>query len=272
MPTPTPRPIWQLPILVLTLAALVFAALRIALRAAYPHYFADTHLPAALLIGARFDLKLIVIALAPCLLLWLLPMRRARVATAWLAFALLVVLLGLGIADLAYFGEVSRHIGSDLLNIGGDIGSIVGIAFGSRLVYTLAALAAFAALALVWQRSVIRIARAPLSGSLKSQIPQSLALLLGYVFLARGMVLTGKPLGNIDAFNGNGQSQANLTLNGSLVTLQALNDRRAAAPLRYLDDTTAQRIAAAHPHPFRYQTSNPPSRKNVVIILLEIWS
>ena len=272
MPTPTPRPIWQLPILVLTLAALVFAALRIALRAAYPHYFADTHLPAALLIGARFDLKLIVIALAPCLLLWLLPMRRARVATAWLAFALLVVLLGLGIADLAYFGEVSRHIGSDLLNIGGDIGSIVGIAFGSRLVYTLAALAAFAALALVWQRSVIRIARAPLSGCLKSQIPQSLALLLGYVFLARGMVLTGKPLGNIDAFNGNGQSQANLTLNGSLVTLQALNDRRAAAPLRYLDDTTAQRIAAAHPHPFRYQTSNPPSRKNVVIILLESWS
>ena len=124
----------------------------------------------------------------------------------------------------------------------------------------------------MWQRSVIRIARAPLSGSLKSQIPQNLALLLGYVFLARGMVLTGKPLGNIDAFNGNGQSQANLTLNGSLVTLQALNDRRAAAPLRYLDDATAQRIAAAHPHPFRYQTSNPPSRKNVVIILLESWS
>ena len=274
MPTPTPRPIWQLPILVLTLATLVFAALRIALRAAYPHYFADTQLPAALLAGARFDLKLIVIALAPCLLLWLLPLpiRRARVATAWLAFALLVVLLGLGIADLAYFGEVSRHIGSDLLNIGGDIGSIVGIALGSRLGYTLAALAAFAALAFVWQRSVIRIARAPLSGSLKSQIPQSLALLLGYVFLARGMVLTGKPLGNIDAFNGNGQSQANLTLNGSLVTLQALNDRHAAAPLRYLDDATAQRIAAAHPHPFRYQTSHPPSRKNVVIILLESWS
>jgi len=268
----TPRPLWQLPLLVLALAALVFAALRLALRAAYPHYFADTHLLPALLTGARFDLKLAVIALAPCLLWWLVPTRRARVATAWLAFALLVVLLGLGIADLAYFGEVSRHIGSDLLNIGGDIGSIVGIAFGSRLVYTLAALAAFAALALVWQRSVIRIARAPLSGSLKSQIPQSLALLLGYVFLARGMVLTGKPLGNIDAFNGNGQSQANLTLNGSLVTLQALNDRRAAAPLRYLDDTTAQRIAAAHPHPFRYQTSNPPSRKNVVIILLESWS
>lgn len=268
----TPRPLWQLPLLVLALAALVFAALRLALRAAYPHYFADTHLLPALLTGARFDLKLAVIALAPCLLWWLVPTRRARVATAWLAFALLITLLGLGIADLAYFGEVSRHIGSDLLNIGGDIGSIIGIAFGSRLGYTLAALAAFAVLAFVWQRSVIRIARASLSGSLKSQIPQSLALLLGYVFLARGMVLTGKPLGNIDAFNGNGQSQANLTLNGSLVTLQALNDRRAAAPLRYLDDATAQRIAAAHPHPFRYQTSNPPSRKNVVIILLESWS
>ena len=267
----TPRPLWQLPLLVLALAALVFAALRLALRAAYPHYFADTHLLPALLTGARFDLKLAVIALAPCLLWWLVPTRRARVATAWLAFALLVVLLGLGIADLAYFGEVSRHIGSDLLNIGGDIGSIIGIAFGSRLGYTLAALAAFAALALVWQRSVIRIARAPIKGSLKSIISQSLAL-LGYVFLARGMVLTGKPLNSIDAFNGNGQSQANLTLNGALVTLQALNDRRAAAPLRYLDDATSQRIAAAHPHPFRYQTSNPPSRKNVVIILLESWS
>ena len=123
----TPRPLWQLPLLVLALAALVFAALRLALRAAYPHYFADTHLLPALLTGARFDLKLAVIALAPCLLWWLVPTRRARVATAWLAFALLVVLLGLGIADLAYFGEVSRHIGSDLLNIGGDIGSIIGI-------------------------------------------------------------------------------------------------------------------------------------------------
>lgn len=272
MPSQTPRPTWQLPILVLTLAALVFAALRIALRAAYPHYFADTQLPAALLAGARFDLKLIVIALAPCLLLWLLPMRRARVATAWLAFALLVVLLGLGIADLAYFGEVSRHIGSDLLNIGGDIGSIIGIAFGSRLVYTLAALAAFAVLAYCWQRSVIRIARAPIKGSLKSIIPQSLVLLMGYVFLARGMVLTGKPLGSIDAFNGNGQSQANLSLNGTLVTLQALNDRRQVAPLHYLDDATAQRIAAQHLHPFRYQSSNPPSRKNVIILLLESWS
>lgn len=268
----TPRPLWQLPLLVLALAALVFAALRLALRAAYPHYFADTHLLPALLTGARFDLKLAVIALAPCLLWWLVPTRRARVATAWLAFALLVVLLGLGIADLAYFGEVSRHIGSDLLNIGGDIGSIIGIAFGSRLIYTLAALAAFAALAYCWQRSVIRIARAPIKGSLKSIIPQSLVLLMGYVFLARGMVLTGKPLGSIDAFNGNGQSQANLSLNGTLVTLQALNDRRQAAPLRYLDDATAQRIAAQHPHPFRYQSSNPPSRKNVIILLLESWS
>ena len=201
-----------------------------------------------------------------------MPTRRARVATAWLAFALLIVLLGLGIADLAYFGEVSRHIGSDLLNIGGDLGSIIGIAFGSRLVYTLAALAAFAALAYCWQRSVIRIARAPIKSSLKSIIPQSLVLLMGYVFLARGMVLTGKPLGSIDAFNGNGQSQANLSLNGTLVTLQALNDRRQAAPLRYLDDATAQRIAAQHPHPFRYQSSNPPSRKNVIILLLESWS
>ena len=272
MPSHTPRPIWQLPLLVLALAALVFAALRITLRAAYPHYFADTHLLPALLTGARFDLKLATLALAPCMLWWLVPTRRARVATAWLAFALLVVLLGLGIADLAYFGEVSRHIGSDLLNIGGDIGSIIGIAFGSRLVYTLAALVAFAALAYCWQRSVIRIARAPIKSSLKSIIPQSLVLLMGYVFLARGMVLTGKPLGSIDAFNGNGPSQANLSLNGTLVTLQALNDRRQAAPLRYLDEATAQRIAAQHPHPFRYQSSQPPSRKNVIILLLESWS
>lgn len=272
MPSHPPRPIWTLPIIVLTLAALIFAALRIALRAAYPHYFADTHLLPALLTGARFDLKLAVIALAPCLLWWLVPTRRARVATAWLAFALLVAQIGLGIADLAYFGEVSRHIGSDLLNIGGDIGSIIGIALGSRLIYTLAAFAAFAALAYLWQRSVIRIARAPIQGSLKSQIPTIIVLLVGYVFLARGMVFTGKPLNSIDAFNGNGQSQANLALNGTLVTLQALNDRRQAAPLHYLDDATAQRIAAQHPHPFRYQSSNPPSRKNVIILLLESWS
>jgi len=102
MPTPTPRPIWQLPILVLTLAALVFAALRIALRAAYPHYFADTHLLPALLTGARFDLKLAFIALAVTVIVTFITLA-ITVIFRLLAVTLIMTFVGFTVIRLRLF-------------------------------------------------------------------------------------------------------------------------------------------------------------------------
>ena len=266
---------WQLPTIVLVFSALVSVALRVALFAVYPQEFAHASLFRALLSGVRFDLKLAVLAFAPCLLFWLLPVRRLRTASAWFAYGILVVLLGFGVADLAYFGEVGRHIGSDVFNIGGDIGFLFATAFTSRLGYTAAALAASALLAFIWNKTVVRIAEKPFPSGRRKRAVQVFLLLPAYVFLARGMVLQGRPLNNIDAFGNNGaggQAQANLTLNGVLATLQAFQKRQQNHPLHYVDAAAEQKFSEQYPQPFLYQPIGTAQRKNVVLILLESWS
>jgi len=266
---------WQLPAIVLTFSLLISIILRIALTVSYPQEFADTSILHALLSGIRFDLKLAVLAFAPCLLFWLLPIRCFRAASVWLAYGILAVLLGFGIADLAYFGEVGRHIGSDVFNVGGDIGFVFMTAFTSRLGYTFAFITALALLAFIWSKTVARIAKKPFPNSLEKRVAQILLLLPMYVFLARGMVLQGRPLNNIDAFGNNGvggQAQANLTLNGVLATLQAFQKRQQNHPLHYVDAAAEQKFSEQYPQPFLYQPIGTAQKKNVVLILLESWS
>lgn len=255
---------------------LLSAGLRLALWAVYGDYFADVNVQAALGQGARFDSKLVVLALSPFLLLLLLPFgklnqARFRRACAWFCWLIISLLLGLGVADIAYFGEVQRHIGSDLLNIAGDIGFIVQTAFGTRWLYTLCGAIALAACTFWWRKWIVQAAL-PVSGSVWQRIASSTLTLILLILAARGWVLSGKPLNSVDAFMGNGQAQANLTLNGVLVTLDAVRERQQQQPLVYVDNATAQAFAQRYPQPFSYQSKQPASGRNIVFILLESWS
>lgn len=264
---------------ILLLSAAVFAALRVGLYVRYADYFAEASLWRALLSGSRFDLKLIVLAMSPCLLLLLLPLPQ-RIApilrrfAAGLAGVILLVLLGIGIADLAYFGELHRHIGNELALIGGDTQELWQTAWSSRLGDTLGGIVAVCVLAVVWYKWVIMPAGKPRSGSLKIQSVYAVLTLIVLVFLARGMVIKGKPLDSIDAFNGNGQIQANLTLNGVLTALQAFGDKANQTPLRYLDASTMTAMTQQQPQPFTHQPQPQFSdkKRNIVFILLESWS
>lgn len=264
---------------IVLVALAAFAAVRAALYGLYPDYFAQTvNLGAAFVKGMRFDGKLIVLLLIPFLLPLLLPFgklnsRRLRRWLAWACAAVLTVALGVAVADLAYFGEVQRHIGGEILNLGGDAGFIWQTAFGSRIGYTLAGVAALAVFLGFWYTVVVRpIASETVSGSLKTRVFWNVAQLVLLVLLARGMVLKGKPLSAVDAFDGTGAAQANLTLNGVLVTLDAVRDRNDNRPLVYLTEPQSQTFARQYPQPFRYQSTQPASGRNIVFILLESWS
>lgn len=257
-------------------ALMLFAVVRVALYGVYRDYFADASLWTAMWQGTRFDARLVVLALSPFLLVLVLPFgklnsARWRQVCAWACAGVLFALLGLAVADIAYFGEVQRHIGGELLNIGGDMGFIVETALGTRWAYTLGGVVLLACAGWAWHRWVMP-ATAPVSASMGQRGVMAFATLLLLVFLARGMVLTGKPLNTVDAFNGTGQAQANLTLNGVWVTWQAVRQRSHQQPLDYVDNATAQQWAQRYPQPFAYSSHTKASGKNVVFILLESWS
>lgn len=255
----------------------MFTALRLAVWGIYHDYFKDIPLIKTLWIGLRFDWQLTALACAPFLLLLLLPVPRWQTAKwrricAWGCAAVLATAFAVAVIDAAYFDEAHRHMGGELFNIGGDLEILVKMALVSRWQAALGGVAAVAMAAWAWRRWVAGAA-ADVSGSLKKLCLQNLLILLMIIFLARGMVIQGKPLSAVDAFAGNGQAQANLALNGTLLSAQAWRSRNLVKPLHYLGETEMQAFHAAHPQPFRYQPQSTQSgKKNIVFILLESWS
>lgn len=261
---------------ILVFGLAVCALLRLALFAAYGDYFASVNVWAALIQGIRFDMRLLVPAFAPFLLLLLLPYSKLnslalRKTAAWLCCIVLLVLTGTAIANIAYFGEVHRHMGGEILNIGHDLAFIVQTAFGSRWPYTLAGILFFLFITVCYQKWIISSATVA-SGSLKKRLFSTIFNLVLLVFMARGGVVSGKPLNSADAFQSGNQIQANLTLNGTWIVLQDIRKRQKNHPLTYLNPDSYRQINQSNPQPFRYQSTRTASGKNIVFILLESWS
>lgn len=257
-------------------SAVVFSLLRLSLFAAYTTYFESVSLLAALWSGLRFDLQLTVMAYAPFLLLLLLPIPQWQTKTfrqlcTWACAAILAVLFSIAVADAAYFGEAYRHLGGELFNIGNDIGAMVETALTSRWVVTLGGIASLMVMAWAWWRLVAATTQT-ISNNWRKMVVYCFIGMLSLVFLGRGMVIKGKPLDAIDAFNGYGQAQANLALNGALLSLQAFKNRHHQKPLVYLNDVETQSFDAHYPHPFLYHPRAHKSDKNIVFILMESWS
>ena len=258
-------------------AAAVFALLRLTVWGVYRDYFQGVSLMQALWTGLRFDWQLTALACAPFLLVLLLPVPRWQTAKlrrvcAWACAAVLAAAFAVAVIDAAYFDEAHRHMGGELFNIGGDLEVLVKMALVSRWQATLGGVMAVAVLAWLWRRSVVSAAQNE-TRSWQTLLWQNGLILLLVVFLARGMVVQGKPLSAVDAFGGNGQAQANLALNGALLSAQAWRERNRLKPLQYLDEAQMQAFAKTHPQPFLYQPqSTGQGKKNIVFILLESWS
>lgn len=275
---------------------LAFLLIRLVMIAFYPDYFSGlpvSEILYALLYGVRFDSATVIILGSIFWLLLLIPLPgfqhpRVRQTLAWLYLLLLLVVFALCLGDVYYFGEVERHVGRELLNIGNDLSALVEIAFKGAPLFTAFSFAILAAFTFIWWRWVIVpaavIPRRPKS-IIKKTFVVFLVLLLA-VFLGRGMVLKSRPIAVVDAFVMPTPKSANLALNGVFVLMKEIS-RPDREELSLLNQDKFTQLNQAYigqdkgdlsslfnwdKSRFKAPAYKPMADKNVVVILLESWS
>ena len=273
----------QIPVRIILFALLAFGACRVGLYGVHWDYFSPlsgAEVAKGLLKGVQFDSATVMLFCAPMLLLLSLPFRaiqqtKCRSILVWLCGVMILLMCAYSLGDLTYFGEVQRHIGAEVLNLGADQGALFEIALSSRLPYTLGSLALLIALGALWWRWVARPLKTParLPAKKWQRLAVWLLLALLYFVLFRGMVLSSRPINLSDAFTGSKLQQANLALNPVYTSYRESRNRLKAQPLRYVSEAELQNFAQKQPLVFKWQhPNNQPTGKNVVLILLESWS
>ena len=275
----------RLPITILLFNALMFAFCRALFIALYPDYFATLTFSQYLYAfwqGFRFDMHISVIVFAPILLITALPLKAIQKLivlkiAAYLALLLLLIMFGLTLIDLTYFGEVYRHIGQELFQISADIDVILELAFTSRIAYTIAGTVLFILLVTCYERAVItQIEKQPVILSRPIWLRLSIYILFTIFcfWLARGMVVQSRALGYGDAFKHNGTAaESNLILNSVFVAWKEGKNRQEHTALDLLNEDEQKQCQTQCVTDFRFiSTTSTPTKKNVVFILLESWS
>lgn len=230
--------------------------------------------------GVQFDSATTMLFCAPMLLLLSFPFKVIyhTAVRYWLTYAAggaILLMLVYSLADIVYFGEVQRHIGAELLNITADQAALVEIAFTSRLTFTLISFALLVLLAIgyyFW--AIVPLKRPPvLTSSWGGKLLAWLGVALLYLILFRGFILSGRSINLSDAFTGSQLQQANLALNPVYVSYRESLSRLKQQPLNYVSAAELARFAQQSPLAFKWQRpANQPTKKNVVLVLLESWS
>ena len=124
----------KLPIKLLLFSVFLFAVIRILFIGFYPDYFIDNvnveELLKSFLYGVRFDLNISVIFLSPILLISILPFSiigslKFQKVLSYLSLIVFIVFSIISLIDLAYFGEVYRHLGREIFLVNKDIGFLL---------------------------------------------------------------------------------------------------------------------------------------------------
>ncbi len=260
------------------LSLLVFGLFRVLLLWIYPEQFDGLALPAvalAFVYGMRFDASTIVVVFIVPLLLMNLPLRFAQRAGwfnlfAWLLYGMMLVMVGVLVSDLIYFGFVSRHLGNEIMLLRNDGGFVFDMAFGSYKWMVLAFIVGAALLLVVW-RKVLTSKLAPA----RFMALKYLVLLLGLIIIGRGGVIN-KPISVIDAFTTGETSFGNLVLNGVFTAAHASNNSKSvnhhfaplADALRSVHGAVAP-LDADFPMLKRYPAHK--TNANIVFVMLESW-
>lgn len=276
---------------ILSLGTIFFLACRLLLLLFYPDYFAplsNYQLALAFVNGIRFDLALLVLALAPVFLLLSLPLkvvynRYVLNVLAVVSSLLMAALIGIYIADIAYFAEVKRHMGQDLLRLDADFSFIWQLAISSRLHTTIIGLAIIGAYVLGAYFLLYKFRKPQhMVSKLWQKLLLMLVTVLLLVFLARGMRFGGKPISYIDAFAQGSQQAGNLALNGAYATIMEAYKYK-NSQLEFLDAAQFAKLeqqlqsSGSLEHMFKRQINSHKKRalndqlagKNVVIVMLE---
>lgn len=274
-----------LKIIIFMLVALLMV--RLLLILSYPEYFSSltfTENFKALLFGVRFDLSIIAVFFSPIFLALILPLpfqQHAIWRNFWVVAGLipLWLILILSFISIGFFGEVYRHIGTEILAIKSDMPALLSLAVHSRISLTLKILGGMLILSYLWVRWIRHRPTAsdsqPVHFLTKSLMSVGILLLL--VLAGRGGYLTGKPINIIDAYTLAKPEMATLTLNGAFTAYHASRNHKSDLPSHDYSVATFKALQQKH----FGKSANPFSReyvdhalhgKNVVLVVLESWS
>lgn len=241
----------------------------------------------AFIYGLRFDASVTILALALPMLMLLLPFGWARGRVwqglwTWAAYVLVLGLVLLQLADLAYFSFVHRHIGPEIAALGNDMDLLIDMGLHNYYWLLLIYVGLAGGLFLLWRR----LYSAPLLTS--GQHPLLRALGLFGVFVAMVVLMrggfTGKPVGVVDAFVGNSASSGYLVLNGPYSTWQSMMNSKpvrtafmpwpeAVANTQKLMVAPGEKLVDGQQYPLLRARNGGGHghRPNVVVMMLESW-
>lgn len=272
-----------LPLKIIFFSLVIFTLCRFGLYITYIDYFSSLNFREVIhsfIKGIQFDSATTMLCLAPILLILSLPIKWlqqsiVKSVLAWLSLIILIMMLLYCLGNLAYFGEVKRHIGAEILGLSADKSALFELAFSSRLSYTLYGGLLLTIVIFLWYYLIIRSLKCatniPSSWGLKTL--SWLGLILLYLILFRGMILTSRPINLGDAFIGSKLQQAYLALNPIYTSYREIRSRLKQQPLHYVSSQDLYHFSQNNPFIFqRHYPKNVPTKKNVVLILLESWS
>ena len=268
-------------------SVLVFLCLRGVLLIAYPEYFTTltaTETAQAFVHGARFDSSISTLLYSLCLLtlmsaVWVANGIRIRKQALWMAFGLMSAGWLTYLGSIAFFSQVYRHLGSELLIMAQDIGFFIDLLFSQWVIWFAAAILLVAAMAWLWHHLVITPAMAlPSSLSRGNKIGFTLLSLLLAVIFTRGFVMSGKPLSIIDAYALGSEQEASLALNGAFSAIHSMRraNKNKGNTVQYFSEQELEAVLQQQPQVPLYRTIPPyftnQTQPNVVMVLLESWS
>ncbi len=262
------------------LALALFSLFRLVFYISYRDYFSQLppgQVAWAFVHGIRFDAATLAVFFFVPLLLINLPLKFA--AGRWwhqpLAWILWVLTVAMGVvlaADLVYFGFVNRHIATELIAVGNDLGVMWRIAFTGYLGAVVAYLALCVAMAALWWRIAARATVVSRQG-----IGRFVVLFMVLILTGRGWTFYGKPINVVHAFTSGSTAAGNLTLNGVYSAAQTSYSSRVVNH-RFFDANEARRhVAEGYPladgeYPMLRHYEPKKNHPNLVIVLLESWS
>ncbi len=258
----------------------VFSLARAALYFKYSDTFSTIsggNLAFSIIDGVRFDLSILLTAFVVMLFFFNFPLRFANARIwqriwGWGMYVILILLTLLLAGDVIYFGDVKRHMTSELLVIGNDAGFIFELALGSYKAYLALFLLFAASLFLLWRFILERDTKE------SRLMPVKFLVFAGFMVLGMRGTFSDKPINIIDAFESGSTAQSNLVLNGVFTLYHhARAAKNTVNHHFYTSFEEAQRIAKTPlenkdekpsliPHPSSFK------QYNVVLMLMESWS
>ena len=280
------RTLFTLLIAPILFSLLVSTLVRALLYITYSDYFSTITFIALIetfAYGLRFDLSITTISyviffLPLIALVWLGSSQRLFRYLLWPAYAVISLTWILYISSVVYFGEVKRHISTELLHVSEDLGFILSLMSSDRVVWLVLGVAFIGLTAVLWNSLIVKkAAKTPNLNGWKNKTAFSFLVLLVATLFVRGLVLDGKTISIADAYALGNERQANLAMNGAFSIVH--NTRRASkneGSVKFYSDTAFEALKNKY-NPIPFQRVIPSfngdgKKQNIVFLLLESWS